>query len=695
MTRLGSYELNTIITGDARELHLGDCLEVMATLPADSVDSCITDPPYGLSDGVAYGLDNRIMGALGNIVFPNLDKRDTQTIEDGDFGRVPVSSSPLCQGEVINIVESWIGVPKSSVYLNGDIMGGQVEVNGGHTTAGNGGTNTELGDSLNTEGDEFLGDYTLDTGDSWELAVGDGSSGLVSELFYGGFSVPVAPVLNSCSPSPLARLASVILCRDVVGLPDDALGQAAGTADVVTLGRAINAFMLRFDLRGGAVELRATYRTSQNNPGSFLSVPKLVRANTAASGLAAEYEPVRVRLVGLSANGTDLFCFHLWLRRDWVKKLNGIIPRGGFMGKDWDATTPEVEIWRAVYRVLKPGGFVLAFGGTRSWHRLAVSLEEAGFEIRDTIFWVHAQGFPKSHDISKGIDKAAGVEREIIETRPHRSAFNCSGTHQAFAGETHSREVSFTTPATDLARQWDGYGTALKPAVEPIVVAMKPIASTFAANAEKWGVAGLWIDGGRIETNGENIPHFDTSGGRRKFAERGERHANNHKVETLGYRPPSIGRWPANLILDEHTAVMLDEQSGDRPSGSGNKSPRNHYDGTFKGIGASPNPSVGGDSGGASRFFYVAKASKGERGEGNDHPTVKPLMLMRYLCRLTRPPSGGVVLDPFMGSGTTGIAAVMEGRGFIGIEKHLPYFEIAKSRIGKAQPEPVQEALPL
>lgn len=322
-----------------------------------------------------------------------------------------------------------------------------------------------------------------------------------------------------------------------------------------------------------------------------------------------------------------------------------------FMGRDWDRGVPGVAFWSEVLRVAKPGALMLAFGGTRTFHRLTCAIEDAGWEVRDCLMWLYGSGFPKG--------------------------LNLRGNG------------------------WDGWGTALKPAWEPILLAMKPLDGTFAGNAQRWGVAGLNVDGARIEVQ-----------------EPGRRHL----LKSLGDLPPkntfgnglngsralgttSQGRWPANVLLDEEAAAALDAQSGKLHSNSGNYG--KYAQRSSKGIT---------DTGGASRFFYVAKASRSERNAGlegdgngvqcarpespdmsgkfpdhdgrergaNHHPTVKPLALMRYLCRLTMTPAGGVVCDPFMGSGTTGVAAVMEGREFVGIELDAGYFEVARRRIEAA-----------
>lgn len=304
----------------------------------------------------------------------------------------------------------------------------------------------------------------------------------------------------------------------------------------------------------------------------------------------------------------------------------------GFMGKSWDASgiAFNVEVWQEALRVLKPGGHLLAFSGSRTYHRMAVAIEDAGFEIRDQIMWVYGSGFPKSLDVSKAIEK--NYEKEI-------------------------------------ATQWQGWGTALKPAHEPIVVARKPLIGTVAENVLTFGTGGLNIDGGRIPFEEDDKPQA------------GHRTATFGTQETQsggdgsGGWSASTGRWPANFIHDggDEVVELLD---------------------------------------GAARFFYCAKANKRDRNEGldgfeakrehdgrqegkpggsnprnrtndaklNHHPTVKPTDLMRYLCRLVTQP-GGLVLDPFMGSGSTGKACVYEGFSFIGIDQSAEYVEIANARI--------------
>ncbi len=441
-----------------------------------------------------------------------------------------------------------------------------------------------------------------------------------------------------------------------------------------------------------------------------------------------------------------------------------------FMGKGWDQQVPGADYWRAALRVAKPGAMLLAFGGTRTWHHLATAIEQAGWEIRDSLMWLYGSGFPKSMDVSKAIDKQrfdraeteqvvrwmqaarerAGVSRQAIEDR-----FGTVNIYQGFFTitpgsaprvptleqvpvllelfgitaedvpeeirrlllelngrkgqpgadwfkrevvgtavmrdttvaapvstdaqglmETPVRRVNLTAPSTEAAKRWNGWGTALKPAWEPIILAMRPLDGTFADNANRHGVAGLAIDAGRI----------GDAGGTRSVG------GPNHRNEVYGAgmgglairHEDGLGRWPANVLLDQQAADLLDQQAGDLQSGTRAAGVRTGLG--YHGADGDGGPAIVGSSGGASRFFYVAKAARSERGIGNDHPTVKPVDLMRYLCRLTRTPSGGVVLDPFCGSGSTGVGAMLDGRDFIGVELDPHNAEIARHRIAEADP---------
>ena len=338
-----------------------------------------------------------------------------------------------------------------------------------------------------------------------------------------------------------------------------------------------------------------------------------------------------------------------------------------FMNKKWDYDVPSVEFWKEVYRVLKPGGHVLSFGGTRTYHRMVVGIEDAGFEIRDQIMWLYGSGFPKSHNIGKAVDKIEGNEREIIGSKGSYRDIR-SGSLDAQLTEDRDRIDVLETKGQSA---WEGWGTALKPANEPICVARKPLSEkSVAANVLKWGTGGINIDGCRvgketIKSNG----YYNTDNDSHCYG--------NYNSEFNGGEHE--GRFPANIILDEIAGEVLDEQSGIT----------------------------------SSRFFYQAKVSKQERNMGlddfeevkiktnisglddkpredgsiretplrkNTHPTVKPVALMTYLVRLVTPPNG-IVLDPFMGSGSTGISAQLEGFRFVGMEMDKDYFKIAESRI--------------
>ena len=320
-----------------------------------------------------------------------------------------------------------------------------------------------------------------------------------------------------------------------------------------------------------------------------------------------------------------------------------------FMGKSWDYDVPKKEIWQEVLRVLKPGGHLLAFFGSRTYHRGVVQIEDAGFEVRDQIMWLYGSGFPKSHDVSKAIDKEAGAERKIIEQVKKVQSYGYKNNNVYGSDFDRGGVQNITEPATDEAKQWEGWGTALKPAHEPIVVARKPITQTLAKNVLEYGTGALNIDGCRVEhvtVDGGSLatnPHL-----RSKI--KGGNGGNIFPTETESriVNVSPLGRWPANVI----------------------------HDGSDEVISQFPNET--------SRFFYCAKASKADRGEGNKHPTVKPTELMKYLCRLVTP-KGGVVLDPFMGSGSTGKAALLEDFSFIGIESDEKYFTIAQDRLKRRE----------
>ena len=359
----------------------------------------------------------------------------------------------------------------------------------------------------------------------------------------------------------------------------------------------------------------------------------------------------------------------------WATGDRERVPDGrGFMGKAWDSFVPPPAVWDECLRVLKPGGHLVAFAGSRTHDLMGLSIRMAGFEIRDGLAWLYGTGFPKSMDVSKAIDKAAGAER----ARYVRPAFG--GSFSDGNGTTYGTAID-GTPITPEAEQWQGWGTALKPAFEPITLARKPLEGTVAANVLKWGTGALNIDGCRIGTSGggNSCPGGDLC---KCVTDGTSCSPTKHPVLR---REGEFGRWPANVVLDEHQAAALDEQSGNRPSRGGAAFDRGGYGGTV-GLNRTDRRELGyGDMGGASRFFYCAKASAKERPEvdGVKHPTVKPLALMRWLVRLTTPP-GGTVFDPFAGSGTTIEAAMLEGFDAVGVEMEPSYLPLIERRLERA-----------
>jgi site-specific DNA-methyltransferase (adenine-specific) len=371
----------------------------------------------------------------------------------------------------------------------------------------------------------------------------------------------------------------------------------------------------------------------------------------------------------------------------------------GFMGKGWDSTgiAYDVDVWRECLRVLKPGGHLLAFGGTRTWHRIAVAIEDAGFEVRDSIAWLYGSGFPKSMNVAKAIASGTGRPEDIRRLNMGE-AYEPSGRGRVnydngSASKMDGAPVDVDLP--DSAQPWEGWGTALKPAFEPIIVARKPFRGTVAANVLAYGTGALNIDATRIHTPGSEAKVYSVARtapgatqnatGRTKFDD-GTRYEGETKA----------GRWPTNVVLDESQADALDAQTGVLKSGTGavkraSSADRDGNRGAALGAESRPEgtPMLSyGDSGGASRFFptfrYEAKAPTSERPnvDGTVHATVKPLELMRWLVRLvTRP--GGRVLDIYAGSGTTGEAALLEGMEVDLIELEAEHLPLILARLRK------------
>lgn len=401
----------------------------------------------------------------------------------------------------------------------------------------------------------------------------------------------------------------------------------------------------------------------------------------------------------------------LWaIPDDSIDSLITDPPAGiSFMGKAWDDDKGGrrqwiawlTEIMRECYRVMKPGAHGLVWALPRTSHWTATALEDAGFEVRDVIVHLFGSGFPKSLDVSKAIDKAAGAERDVVATVRQKGGgtehINRANAPQGYRPNDYQKGenvLDITAPATEEAKRWDGWGTALKPAAEHWILIRKPLSEkTVAANVVMHGTGALNIDASRIATNGEvvHVPQSDPSKrngvvgtdlGITRANAVDFQQAQRASIE----RTNTLGRWPANVVLDEKAATMLDDQSGVLSPGH---APASRSKSKF-GFGFGDQQELHEEhfgAGGASRFFYVAKPSGKEKNAGlegkNEHPTVKPVQLMRYLCRMITPPNG-TVLDPFMGSGTTGIAATQEGFAFIGIEREQAYLDIAQARIKAA-----------
>jgi len=390
---------------------------------------------------------------------------------------------------------------------------------------------------------------------------------------------------------------------------------------------------------------------------------------------------------------------------NWLNNEEYIHNSKGFMGKDWDSFVPNPSIWKEAYRVLKPGGYLLCFAGTRTYDLMCISLRLAGFEIRDQIDWIFGSGFPKSMDISKQIDKQFGAEREIVGegkyfNRQPNGLASCNVTgFSSEIGKRHGSNGYITEPVTDEAKQFEGWGTNLKPAHEPIIVARKPLSEkTIVDNVLKWNTGGINIDDCRVESSEEDKIIMDKKASKNPTTNYSDKDDKIYGKYALDKASPAnqIGRFPANIIMDEYAGKILDSQSGITKSGKV-KENKDAYKGEsntgfLRGITTMQNQH--GDTGGGSRFFkqcnydnndyeanfmYCAKASKKERGEGNNHPTVKPLSLIKYLVTLVTPPDG-ICLDPFEGSGTHAVSCEELGFDYIGFEMNKDYCDIAEKR---------------
>lgn len=823
------------------KLYHGDCLKIMRNIKSGSIDSLITDPPYGLNPNNISKRINKIFRVCFNIMLPNFHKANSLRVKYSEFVGVLAESSDLSGFETLPIIKSFISMPESSIDFDCDIEIKKEEIKASDVSACFNVSDRMLVNKIDPQGNKFIGDYIFNFGDSINFAGGDILSSNFGEFLSGSFCMPISSIKSPFFPDqsgdfPFSGDRNGI--DDIVWSHNFARGDSFGSGFILAGSGAEDGLILTFDLRGGTDKVCAAITTQAGDRlGNFIC-PELIRTFATASSLSAKFKPCRVSFVTESANGTiSNYFFHLWLPPNLIKDISNIQKSAsGFMGKKWDYNIPSVEIWQECLRVLKPGAHALIFAGSRTQHRMAVNIEDAGFILKDCLMWLYGSGFPKSTDISKQIDKTAGKER-TEGAREWKGGLRHSNKLGAGSGQENGTTTLIkydtpATPATPEAELWNGWGTHLKPAYEPILLAMKPNDGTYAQNALKHGVAGLNIDGCLIETS-EPLSVRDRSKSRRSDN-------NTYGASNPDILPPNPkGRFPANVILDEEAAEMLDKQSGILKSGKPGVR-KKEWTGYTGGLKKLDKESGIGDQGGASRFLktidrsctlcnntyintlnkelflwkvlyarnagknfkttqatseniarliastrasellvqnakcagslcdlcaifiahalveakitglkkgklqaipgyiedyksfiltrnlvsfaelwanidttptiqslsilfgsvlhaiksyipkikksepsrflYTSKASQAERGK-NNHPTVKPLKLMEYLCNLTKTPTGGTVLDPFAGSGTTAIACHNTGRPWILIEREKKYCETATARI--------------
>ncbi len=600
-------------------------------LESESVDSIVTDPPYELSsDGKAspelvflefmFPKNAKVQAEpSGSQMLPFLV---SQILDLGNVGRVPAPTAPVKVG---------------TVALNHNATRQKHEVQDVSERAVTGAESDRPADSK-AQPDEYLGRFFLKLADSAACldTLNRAGCGFLSGGLGVGFRVPSTGI-----PSLLRGSGVVNDGGPNVGSLDDPLA-----ARVSALGRAENDAVARISLARGAIDAFSAPAALVLLATLQAGGAELVRASAGAGSLPAMLESRRVRIVGGSARRA--LSFDLIVHPQSIQSL-------GFMGKEWDGSKIafDVQMWREALRVLKPGGHLLAFSGTRTYHRMVCAIEDAGFEIRDQIGWVYGSGFPKSHN---------------------------------------------------LEGAWAGWGTALKPAWEPIVVARKPLIGTVAANVLQHGTGAINIDGCRVGTTGGCA----ASGGEVRME------SQPGAIGAYGTSPavPGLGRWPANLIRDgsdEVLACFPDTGKSSRVAVAKPYVPNGKNSVYGAGMGGGAHAGFDDVTGSAARFFYCAKASKAERNLGlsefvkkttsdgpavaadnayqrgkterhNTHPTVKPIALMRYLLRLVTPP-GGTAADPFTGSGSTAVAAALEGFEFVGFELSAEYTTIAQARV--------------
>jgi len=669
--------------------------EVLRTLPDNSMDSCVCDPPYELSDGSKQSPCR----VAAKVLLP--DNTDAEAEAASECELVPLAREIARLGGVGLQPGPSAAVPVGSVALDEQTANGQTDVKDSRPTAGLGITNADGTNDAKAKPLEYVGDFRLELADPESLVDALNCAG--TGFFAGGIGIGFG-VRPPCGPCPDGRGLVIDYSDPNVWALYDSLAPQVGART-----GAEYESVARLDPGGGTKELLSA-RSALVLLGTLQTGgAKLVRASAATRGLPPVLQADRVRFVVDFADRALAFD---------VKLHTESLSQKGFMAREWDGSKIafDVSAWRELYRVLKPGAHLVAFGGTRTFHRIACAIEDAGFQIRDSLAWLYGQGFPKSMDLSKAIDKAAGAEREVVGTRRLQGNAGVptslkGGTYSVGAGLTADVQIPITAAATDLAKKWEGWGTALKPCFEPIILARKPPIGTIAQNVAQFGVGGLNIDECRtpIEDGGGSWGQGKRPGG---FGDVG---ADKGDGKPCGQKHES-GRWPPNVACDEDIAADLDELYGVKKTGSHKAGQPRTRVATY----GKPSQNLfenSGDEGGVSRYFYCPKANGKERDAGleswpvltggeatggreegsagvnnpragagrgggrrNPHPTVKPLALMRWLCKLVTPP-GGFIIDPFAGSGTTGCAAALEGFHFAGIELDPVHVRLAMDRI--------------
>jgi len=664
-------------------------LEWLRSQPDNSIDSFVTDPPYGLGkepdmvkclqDWIDHGYHevgspkkggNHCLGNLFRVA-PILNP-DTL---DPDGQKELITSSVLCNR---------LSVGGFNIQLNDQFSGWEKEIYGK-------GTRSRLKDILMDE---------VDSDPSKEVA----------NIHFGlGVRKGFAPCVGVCAC--YTQIGNSLFSVNV-RIHNDSLADSETTGGVVARRGAELMAVLTFDVTSNTVELSPAKTAGKGCAVLDLQSPELITAISRASSLPAPFEPSFVGGVNIGADGA--VSFNLGTHISIFERFkNPNIQQKGFMSKTWDAFVPQPIFWKEVFRVLKPGGHVVSFGGTRTYDLMVLAIRLAGFEIRDQLMWIYGGGFPKSANVSKMIDKQAGAVREVVGSQKGKGGENLNKLARHGAGDSEDGkgmgaygqgakqitvDIEITAPATPEAQQWDGWGTALSPSHEPIVLARKPLEKglTVAQNVLKWGTGSLNIDGCRIGT--EQI----------QWKPRGE--SVSYAKTTYADRTGEInsGRWPSNLLLANVPSVLgLFPETGKATTGVRDPNGTMGYHGGASGL---PNVVSGhSDNGGsASRYFfradllpieeeelnlpihvkayYCSKPSKYERNLGKlteeNHPTVKPAAVMHHLVTLVTPPNG-VCCDPFLGSGTTGIGAMLAGPNirFKGIEMTADYIPIATDRI--------------